>query len=107
MSLVLTNPWLLVLVGVAAAIVGIATAIKTAEKQAAKSNLAEHFGDIALSMEEISEAADYLIRTEGLTKVEESLAAFGELDGIADSMQDSINAINKMNWKVLLRFHNL
>lgn len=100
MSLVLTNPWLLVLVGVAAAIVGIATAIKTAEKQAAKSNLAEHFGDIALSMEEISEAADYLIRTEGLTKVEESLAAFGELDGIADSMQDSINAINKMNWKV-------
>ena len=100
MSLVLTNPWLLVLVGVAAAIVGIATAIKTAEKQAAKSNLAEYFGDIALSMEEISEAADYLIRTEGLTKVEESLAAFGELDGIADSMQDSINAINKMNWKV-------
>lgn len=100
MSLVLTNPWLLVIVGVAAAIVGIATAIKTAEKQAAKSNLAEHFGDIALSMEEISEAADYLIRTEGLTKVEESLAAFGELDGIADSMQDSINAINKMNWKV-------
>lgn len=100
MSLVLTNPWLLVLVGVAAAIVGIATAIKTAEKQAAKSNLAEHFGDIALSMEEISEAADYLIRTEGLTKVEESLAAFGELDGIADSMQDSINAINKKNWKV-------
>ena len=100
MSLVLTNPWLLVLVGVAAAIVGIATAIKTAEKQAAKSNLAEHFGDIALSMEEISKAADYLIRTEGLTKVEESLAAFGELDGIADSMQDSINAINKMNWKV-------
>lgn len=100
MSLVPTNPWLLVLVGVAAAIVGIATAIKTAEKQAAKSNLAEHFGDIALSMEEISEAADYLIRTEGLTKVEESLAAFGELDGIADSMQDSINAINKMNWKV-------
>ncbi len=100
MSSVLTKPWLLVLVGVAAAIVGIATAIKTAEKQAAKSNLAEHFGDIALSMEEISEAADYLIRTEGLTKVEESLAAFGELDGIADSMQDSINAINKMNWKV-------
>lgn len=100
MSSVLTNSWLLVLVGVAAAIVGIATAIKTAEKQAAKSNLAEHFGDIALSMEEISEAADYLIRTEGLTKVEESLAAFGELDGIADSMQDSINAINKMNWKV-------
>ncbi len=100
MASVLTSPWLLVLVGVAAAIVGITTAIKSAEKQAAKSNLAAHFGDIALSMGEISEAADYLIRTEGLTKVEESLAAFGELDGIADSMQDSINAINKMNWKV-------
>ncbi|MCM1187647.1 MAG: phage tail tape measure protein [Lachnospira sp.] len=100
MSLVLTNPWLVVLVGVAAAIVGIASAIKTAEKQAAKSNLAAHFGDIALSMEEISEAAEHIIASDNLTKIHESMAAFDELDGIADSMQDSINAINKMNWKV-------
>lgn len=100
MSLVLTNPWLVVLVGVAAAIVGIASAIKTAEKQAAKSNLAAHFGDIALSMEDISEAAEHIIASDNLTKIHESMAAFGELDGIADSMQDSINAINKMNWKV-------
>ena len=100
MSLVLTNPWLVVLVGVAAAIVGIASAIKTAEKQAAKSNLAAHFGDIALSMEEISEAAEHIIASDNLSKIHESMMAFDELDGIADSMQDSINAINKMNWKV-------
>lgn len=100
MSLVLTNPWLLVLVGVAAAIVGIASAIKTAEKQAAKSNLAAHFGDIALSMDEISEAAEHIIASDNLSKIHESMMAFDELDGIADSMQDSINAINKMNWKV-------
>jgi len=99
-AMTITNPWLLGITAAITAIAGITAAVKTAEKQAAKSNLAEHFGDIALSMEEISEAADYFIRTEGLTKVEESLAAFGELDGIADSMQDSINAINKMNWKV-------
>lgn len=100
MSLVLTNPWLVVLTGVASAIVGIASAIKAAEKQAVKSNLAEHFGKISLSMEDISEVAEHIIASDNLTAVHDSLAAFGELDGIADSMQDSIDAINRMNWKV-------
>jgi len=99
-AMTITNPWLLGITAAFAAIAGITTAVRTAEKQAAKSNLAEHFGDIALSMEEISEAAEHIIASDNLTKIHESMAAFDELDGIADSMQDSINAINKMNWKV-------
>lgn len=100
LSFVLTNPWLTVLVGVAAAITGIAMAVKTAEREAAKSNLAEHFGDIALSMEDISKTAEYIVASDNLSKIHESMAAFAELSGIERSMQESIDAINKMNWKV-------
>lgn len=100
LSGVLTNPWLFVLVGTASAIAGIAMAVKTAEKQAAKSNLAAHFGDIALSMKDVSETAEYIIASDTLSKVYDSLAAFDELDGIADSMQDSFKAMQKMNWKL-------
>lgn len=100
LSFVATNPYLAILVGIAAAIVGVASALRAAEKQAAKSNLAEHFGDIALSMEDVEQVAKHIVDNKYLTSIHESLEAFGELDGIADSMKDSIKAINKMNWKV-------
>lgn len=100
LSFVATNPYLAILVGIAAAIVGVATALRAAEKQAAKSNLAEHFGDIALSMEDVKQVAKHIVDNKYLTSIHDSLEAFGELDGIADSMRDSLKIINKMNWKV-------
>lgn len=99
-AMTITNPWLLGITAAISAIVGITAAVKTAEKQAVKSNLAKHFGDIALSMDEISAAAEFIVASDNLNKIHESMAAFDELDGIQDSMQDSIDAINKMNWKV-------
>lgn len=99
-AMTITNPWLLGITAAISAIVGITAAVKTAEKQAVKSNLAKHFGDIALSMDEISAAAEFIVASDNLNKIHESMAAFDELDGIQESMQDSIDAINKMNWKV-------
>ena len=99
-AMTITNPWLLGITAAISAIVGITAAVKTAEKQAVKSNLAKHFGDIALSMDEISAAAEFIVASDNLNKIHESMAAFDELDGIQDSMQESIDAINKMNWKV-------
>lgn len=99
-AMTITNPWLLGITAAISAIVGITAAVKTAEKQAVKSNLAKHFGDIALSMDEISAAAEFIVASDNLNKIHESMAAFDELDGIQDSMQKSIDAINKMNWKV-------
>ncbi len=96
----ISNPWLLGITLAASAIGGIAAAIKTAEKQAVKSNLAEHFGDIALSMGDISQVAEYIVASDNLNKIHESMTAFDELDGIANRMQGSIDTINKMNWKV-------
>lgn len=99
-AMTVTNPWLLGITLAASAIGGIASAMKAAEKQAVKSNLAEHFGDIALSMDDIAQVADHIIMSDSLVRVQESLAAFGELDGIQRSMQDSVDAMNKMNWKL-------
>lgn len=99
-AMTVTNPWLLGITLAVSAIGGIASAMKAAEKQAVKSNLAEHFGDIALSMDDIAQVADHIIMSDSLVRVQESLAAFGELDGIQRSMQDSVDAMNKMNWKL-------
>lgn len=99
-TLTITNPWLLGITAAVSGIAGIAGAMKMAEKQAVKSNLDKHFGDIALSMNDISQAAEFIIASDNLNKIYESMAAFDELEGIQNSMQDSIDAINKMNWKV-------
>lgn len=96
----ITNPWLLGITAAITAISGIAAAIKTAERQAVKSNLAGHFGEIALSMEDISKTAEYIVASDSLSKIHDSMLAFDDLSGIADSMRQSIDTVDKMNWKV-------
>ncbi|RKJ18427.1 phage tail tape measure protein [bacterium D16-50] len=91
---------LLALTLVSSAVMGIVSAVKAAERQAAQNNLARHFGDIALSMEDVSKTAEYIVSSDNLSKIHESLAAFGELSGIESSMRKSVDAVNKMNWKL-------
>lgn len=95
-----SNPVIFSITAAATAIAGITAAVKKAEEQAAQSNLEQHFGNIALSLEDVSQVADYIVMNDSLSKVQESLSAFGELDGIRESMEKSLKAINKSNWKV-------
>lgn len=95
-----SNPVIFSITAAATAIAGITAAMKKAEEQAAQSNLEQHFGNIALSLEDVSQIADYIVMNDSLSKVQESLSAFGELDGIRESMEKSLKAINKSNWKV-------
>lgn len=81
-------------------ITGIGTAIKKAANDAKRANLDEHFGDIVLSLSDLQETAAHIIQSEALDKVRESVLAMDEADGIADSIQDTTEALNKMNWKV-------
>ena len=94
------NPVLFTLTVGATAIAGITAAMKKADEQAAQSNLEQHFGNIALSLDEVSQVADYIVMNDSLSKVQESLSAFSELDGMRESMEKSLKAINKSNWKV-------
>lgn len=95
-----SNPVLFSITAAATAIAGVTAAVKKAEEQARQSDLESHFGNIALSLEEVSQIADYIVMNDSLAKMQESLSAFSELDGIRESMEKSIKAINKANWKV-------
>jgi len=86
--------------GVAAVITGIGTAVKKSAAEAKRANLDAHFGDIALSMKDIQEAASYIVGSESLEQMRESMEAMAALDGISNEIRDVTNEINKANWKV-------
>lgn len=86
--------------GVVGVIAGIGSAVKKSAAEAKKANLAEHFGNISLSLEELQEVAEHIIATDSLVKVREAIAALGELDEVQRAIDDSISAIDKMNWKI-------
>lgn len=100
----LANPIALVIIGICSAVGLLAGAIYNANKKSKdmiKANLDKHFGDIALSMEEIEEVANHLINSDGvLTKLHDAISAFDELDTMQDSIDNAMRTINKMNWKV-------
>lgn len=88
------------LAGVVAVISGIATHTALANREMKKQNLAEHFGDISLSLEDLKEVADSIIRTDSLGKIEESIKAIDDMGEISNTIDDALEDINRMNWKV-------
>lgn len=86
--------------GVAAVITGIGVSVKKAANDAKKANLAKHFGDISLSVEELSDAAEYIIKTKSMDKLQEAMKAFDSMESISNTINDTISELNKANWKV-------
>lgn len=91
---------LIALVGIIGGITTAIVAYKQHERELIDDNLANHFGDIALSMEELQAVAEHIVGSESLDGVREALDAFGELDTFASTMENAIDEINRMNWKV-------
>lgn len=81
-------------------IVGISSAMeRTAKKKAAK-NLSEHFGDLTLSMEELSEAARHIVGDRLFDNIEAMESSSGRADEFFKSMKDSLKSIQKTEWKL-------
>lgn len=99
----MASAWPVAAVGVMiGTIVGISAAIEEAERQAAKQNLADHFGDITLSLKDLEDAARKSLG-EGLFQSIDELADAGEKTSkFRDSMQAEIREINKAGWKLSL-----
>ncbi|WP_167955134.1 phage tail tape measure protein [Anaerosporobacter faecicola] len=100
---ILTNPFAASITAVGLAIggtVGLAMYIKNLNNEMKKENLAEHFGTISLSMEDLQEAAAHIIDTGVLSKMQQVMSEFDKKDTYFNSMTDAINEINKANWKV-------
>lgn len=92
-----------VITGVIAAIGALVTAFtayKFIQQEAIDQNLAEHFGKVRLSMEDLSQVAEHIVDSKSLEGVHQALAAFGDLDTLASDMDSAIQEIDKMNWKV-------
>lgn len=86
--------------GAAAVISGISTEVRKASNEAKKANLARHFGDISLSIEELDRVASHLVETQELRQVREALSAFDDLSDMQTGIEDAVENINRMNWKI-------
>lgn len=86
--------------GVAAVVTGIGVSVKKSADAAKKANLDAHFGDIALSLSDLQEVAGFVVKSKSLDKINQSVKAMSELEGISDQIQDASEAVSKMNWKV-------
>lgn len=58
------------------------------------------FGDIALSLEDIQQVADYLIDDGSLVALREALSEFDELSEIQTVINDAAAELRKSNWKI-------
>lgn len=65
-----------------------------------QANLDEHFGNMALSMEEVNEAARRIVGDRYLDQLDEIMSASVTSDNLIRSMEESIREINEMRWEL-------
>lgn len=85
---------------VAGALTGIGTAIVNTERAAANASLDEHFGDIALSMDQIERAANNIIGSKKMENIEKLMSSIKISEGFEREMKKAAESIEKIEWKV-------
>lgn len=88
----------------ATAIVGIGIYAKKTKQRLAQANLAEHFGNISLSLDTLDEVAQQIVGKKKLTRISEMLESIGKTDDAIDSMSKSFKSITEIRWKVKAGF---
>lgn len=99
----ISSPVMLGIVGVTAAIGGIAAVAYKVNKEfdnLVDMHLDKAFGDIALSLEDIQNVADYLVDDGSLVALREALSEFDELEAFQKIIDDAAAELKKANWKV-------
>lgn len=95
-------------IGIAAmaggAIVGIGTKMKIANAELRRQNLAEHFGEINLSLEELGYVANQIIDNGSLGKLSTAMDELGKVKELARDISESQTALEKLNWKIGMGF---
>lgn len=81
-------------------IAGITSAMKAAARERAVKNLAEHFGDVTLSIEELEEAAKHVLGDDLFFGIEEIKRSSARADDYYQTMKDSMEAVQKTDWKL-------
>ncbi len=97
--------WPVAAAGVAiGGIVGISTAIKKANKDAAGANLARHFGNISLSMEELDETAKAIIANKNMEKASLAIQELGKIKELSEDFFEASKNLDRLNWKIGMGF---
>lgn len=91
---------IIAIAGVAAVITGIGTSVKKNAEKLKNANLAEHFGKISLSLEDLNEVANHIVSNNNLSNLRESLDKFDGLKDLQTNINSAVSDLNKMNWKV-------
>lgn len=97
------NPVTMGITSAAAAIGVISGAVamyKQHERDLINQNLADHFGNIALSMEELQQVAEYIVSSKSLENAQKALDEFDVLNSISAEAKEAVTEIEKMNWKI-------
>lgn len=103
LATVLTNPWAVAILAVSGAVgvlFGAFAAKEAADAEARAKNLAEHFGDVSLSLSDLKDAAQVIVDNGSLTALNESISAFESAEGQIGTIRDTVAELNKANWKV-------
>lgn len=85
---------------VASVLVAVGVAVYQTAQKMKKANLDSHFGKITLSAEELQGVAQSIVRTDSLGKLGKAMDALDGMDSIAKGMQDAVETLDRMNWKV-------
>lgn len=90
------------LIGVTAAVgvvSGLAAAVAEAEAAAKDASLKDHFGKVALSMDELKTAAAQIVGQKDLEYVTKLLNSEEKTNGIISSLNGARDALNRVTWK--------
>ena len=79
---------------------GVATAMNVAAKEAKEASLDEHFGDVALSMEDVQAAAKEIVGAKKLQKVGELFQSMESVEDAAKAMESAKKEFSTIEWKV-------
>lgn len=105
--LAVASPTALAITGITVAIggiVGAITAYKLHKQELIDNDLAEHFGNIQLSMEELNAAAHAIVDSGNMAELKRQMDAFKDLEQLGDNIQSEVDKISKIQWKIELGF---
>ena len=91
-------------VAAATAITGIGIYAKKTKQRLAQANLAEHFGNISLSLDTLDEVAQQIVGKKKLTRISEMLESVGKTDDAISAMSKSFKSVSEISWKVKAGF---
>ncbi|MBR2256540.1 MAG: phage tail tape measure protein [Blautia sp.] len=105
LSALAASPLALGIMGVGAAVgvvVGAVAKIKQHQRDLVDQSIAEHFGDLTLSLEELDNVADNIVGKGTLQELRTVLDQYAQLDEISKSIDSAADSLDKLDWMLSL-----